>query len=136
MTPEEATKDSPLKEAGFTGEGQPQKFYNLNRNEFSFSPGEEEVKAIINSLDSEGRWLVKHDDRGLQSEGASQTDALLHPARDLRGHLIEIPPHSDALQQLVNPVATFDVGELGVPAQRKGNVFFNRHGIVKSGLLK
>lgn len=60
MTPEEATKDSPLKEAGFTGEGQPQKFYNLNRNEFSFSPGEEEVKAIINSLDSEGRWLVKH----------------------------------------------------------------------------
>lgn len=60
LSPEEATKDSPLKEEQFTGNGTPQKFYDLNRNAYKFKPGEAQVKEIIQSLDNQGRWLVKH----------------------------------------------------------------------------
>jgi len=60
LTPEEATKDSPLKVAAFAGDSTPQKFYDLNRNTYRFSPKEADVKEIIQSLDKEGRWLTKH----------------------------------------------------------------------------
>ena len=60
LTTEEATKDSPLKVESFKGIGTPQSFYDLNRSYFSFTPDENQVRGIINSLDSENRWLVKH----------------------------------------------------------------------------
>jgi hypothetical protein len=60
LTIEEATKDSPLIVAAFTGNATPQKFYDLNKSEFVFSPKEADVNEIIKSLDKEGRWLVKH----------------------------------------------------------------------------
>lgn len=60
LSPEEATKDSPLKAESFKGTGTPQKFYKLNRSYFSFSPDENQVRSTIQSLDKEGRWLVKH----------------------------------------------------------------------------
>ncbi|MCX6236089.1 MAG: pectate lyase [Bacteroidia bacterium] len=57
---EEVTKDSPLKVEQFTSQGTPQQFYDLNKNEFSFSASEAMVKGIIHSLDIQGRWMVKH----------------------------------------------------------------------------
>lgn len=60
LSPEEATKDSPLKTESFQGNGSPQKFYNFSPGQFSFSPDEKQVKTIISSLDPESRWLVKH----------------------------------------------------------------------------
>ncbi|MCX6333345.1 MAG: pectate lyase [Bacteroidia bacterium] len=59
LSVEEATKDSPLKVERFQGEGTPQHFYNLNRT-FSMNPDEKQVQTIIQSLDNEGRWLIKH----------------------------------------------------------------------------
>lgn len=60
LSPNEATKGSPLKIEQFTGEGTPQKFYDLNRNAFTGVATETEVKEIIKSIDSQNRWLTKH----------------------------------------------------------------------------
>jgi len=60
MSPEEATKDSPLKVESFMGEGTPQQFYSLNRSFFPLKIDDKQVKEIISSLDSENRWLTKH----------------------------------------------------------------------------
>jgi PelA/Pel-15E family pectate lyase len=60
LSREEATKDSPLKSEIFQKDGTPQKYYNLDQEAFPFVPGEKQVNEIINSLDIEGRWLVKH----------------------------------------------------------------------------
>ncbi len=60
LSPEEVTKDSPLKAEEFKAEGTPQHFYDLNKDAFKFTPKEDMVKEIINSLDKEGRWMVKH----------------------------------------------------------------------------
>ena len=60
LSPEEVTKDSPLKMESFQEKGTPQHFYKLNREILSFQPDEKQIIEIIQSLDSEGRWLVKH----------------------------------------------------------------------------
>jgi len=57
---EEATKDSPLMPAQFRGAGNPQTFYDLNRNAFAGQASESVVRELIKMLDSQGRWLVKH----------------------------------------------------------------------------
>jgi PelA/Pel-15E family pectate lyase len=60
LSAEEATKDSPLKVENSQKEGASQYNYNPSQYPFPFVPDEKQVKAIINSLDSEGRWLDKH----------------------------------------------------------------------------
>ena len=60
LVPGELTKDSPLKAGYFSGEGSPQKNYNLNRDNFEEVPELEKVNKIINSLDDKNRWLSKH----------------------------------------------------------------------------
>jgi PelA/Pel-15E family pectate lyase len=64
LSPEEAAKNSPLKIESFKETGTPQHFYDLNRSPFPFpfssSPDEKQVKDIIQSLDNENRWLMKH----------------------------------------------------------------------------
>ena len=60
LSPEEATKDSPIKPEQFKGEGTPQKFYDLNRDNFHGTINGDQAAAIIQSLDHDGRWLVKH----------------------------------------------------------------------------
>lgn len=63
LSPDEATKNSPLLAGKFEGWGTPQSYYHLSRLQ---RPGkrealpEVEVKEVINSLDSKNRWLVKH----------------------------------------------------------------------------
>jgi len=60
MTAEEATRNSPLKEEAFTGTGIPQSYYDLSYERNTKVPDESAVKTIIQSLDKENRWLVKH----------------------------------------------------------------------------
>lgn len=60
LTPEEATKDSPILPRRFTEQGTPQSYYDLNRTSISTIPTDAEVRAIISRLDSKNRWLVKH----------------------------------------------------------------------------
>tara|TARA_R110002050_G_scaffold97971_2_gene203640 strand:+ start:26662 stop:28248 length:1587 start_codon:yes stop_codon:yes gene_type:complete len=57
LTIEEATKESPLKPEQFQYEGVPQKYYDLNRFQFQFKVDEEKITEIVNSLDSQNRWL-------------------------------------------------------------------------------
>jgi PelA/Pel-15E family pectate lyase len=60
MTAEEATRNSPLKEEAFTGTGIPQSYYDLSYERSTKIPDESAVRTIIQSLDKENRWLVKH----------------------------------------------------------------------------
>ena len=59
-SPDEVTADSPLKIEEFAGDMPPQKYYNLNRASNNRIPELSELKEIINSLDGEDRWLIKH----------------------------------------------------------------------------
>jgi PelA/Pel-15E family pectate lyase len=63
LSPQEATKNSPLMPGKFEAPGTPQSFYHLarvDRAENDYPVSETRVKAIIDQLDSENRWLVKH----------------------------------------------------------------------------
>ncbi len=60
MTAEEATRNSPLKEETFNGSDIPQSYYDLSYERSTKIPDESAVKTIIQSLDKENRWLVKH----------------------------------------------------------------------------
>lgn len=60
LSPEELTKNSPLKPGSFSGNGTPQKGYDLNRDDFTEIPDLEKVNQLIHSLDDQNRWLAKH----------------------------------------------------------------------------
>jgi hypothetical protein len=60
LSPEEVTKNSPLKVEKFQGEGTPQRYYDLSNNTTAKVPDNSEIKAIINDLDIQNRWLVKN----------------------------------------------------------------------------
>ena len=60
MTAEEATRNSPLKEEAFNGAGIPQSYYDISYERNTKIPDESAVRTIIQSLDKENRWLVKH----------------------------------------------------------------------------
>ncbi len=63
LSPEEATKTSPLIPGKFEGNETPQSYYHLSRGEEveqEALSSDSMVKNIINALDSENRWLVKH----------------------------------------------------------------------------
>ncbi|MFT3846559.1 MAG: pectate lyase [Lacibacter sp.] len=61
LTPEEATKDSPLKKReAFDKEVLQYINYGIREREMIFSVNESMAKSIINALDAQNRWLVKH----------------------------------------------------------------------------
>lgn len=62
LTPEEATRNSPILPRRFSGTDTPQHHYNLNREARTEIPSIEQLHEIINSLDEHNRWLVKHMD--------------------------------------------------------------------------
>ena len=64
LQPLEVIKNALLLPSEFRENTTPQKFYDLNPDFFSFVPDETRVKKIINSLDSQDRWLTK---RGMTS---------------------------------------------------------------------
>lgn len=60
LSVEESTKESPLKVGSYKGDGTPQNSNSLNGSNFSSTPEEKQVKIVIQSLDRENRWLIKH----------------------------------------------------------------------------
>jgi PelA/Pel-15E family pectate lyase len=57
----EVTKNSPLIPASFVDSGTPQKYYRLNRDADIFSDTTSaNVLDVINALDANNRWLIKH----------------------------------------------------------------------------
>ena len=61
MSPEETTRNSPLKPGHFNNQGTPQTFYDLKRESYPFIDSIKlNVQEIIHSLDNENRWLVPH----------------------------------------------------------------------------
>jgi len=58
----ELRKSSPLQPGIYSGESTPQKEFDFSRTRFFERPGfrEPDVDEIIQSLDKEGRWLVKN----------------------------------------------------------------------------
>ena len=54
------TKFSPLLPFAIQVPGNPQKKYNLNRDDFEEVPSLDKVKQIVSSLDEQKRWLTKH----------------------------------------------------------------------------
>lgn len=61
LTPEEATKDSPLKKGMVNDKEVSQHMSFGPRNfEMNFPVNESMVKSILNGLDAQNRWLVKH----------------------------------------------------------------------------
>jgi PelA/Pel-15E family pectate lyase len=60
LTPEEATVHSPLKVKSFSNTQSPQEYY-VTKISFPLSRVDEsDVRRMINALDSENRWMVKH----------------------------------------------------------------------------
>jgi len=76
LTTEEATKDSPLKVESYKGEGSPQSVHDLTPNILSRVPDEKQVKEIIQSLDNDNRWLVKHVSKSNPYIGDGQKQEL------------------------------------------------------------
>lgn len=63
LSVEEITKDSPLKsfDTDSHRSNLPQKFFNYRQGTNDKTMSESEVRAIINSLDDQHRWLSKHE---------------------------------------------------------------------------
>ncbi|MFA5244031.1 MAG: pectate lyase [Pedobacter sp.] len=61
LSPEEVVKNSPLKGAGSRGNKLPQEFFDYDHGTTVKTPNESEVRGIINSLDAQHRWLIKHE---------------------------------------------------------------------------
>lgn len=60
LSTEEATKDSPLRTSIFEGNGTPQSYYDLNRQQLMMPVNDEMVREVIEALDEQHRWLSKH----------------------------------------------------------------------------
>ena len=60
LSQDQVTINSPLNPEAFRKDDTPQKYYDLNRDTYRGSANEKQVKEIINLLDKENRWLVKH----------------------------------------------------------------------------
>jgi hypothetical protein len=101
LSHEEATKDSPLNPEVFRKEGTPQSFYNIAADAFPFVPDEKQVMNIINSLDSEGRWLVKHVSMSHPYIGDGQKQELTDEfSSKNNGDETDTSPFSDPSDQL------------------------------------
>jgi hypothetical protein len=101
LSPEEATKDSPLKVEAFKGEGTPQHFYNLNTS-FPMRPADEkQVQTIISSLDNQGRWLVKGASKSNPYIGEGQKQELTDQFASTNvGDETDTSPYRDETDQL------------------------------------
>lgn len=98
---EELVKDSPLKSVPFTESGTPQTFYDLTRTRFARVPDEVLVKEIIQSLDDQGRWLVKHAmiTNPYQGDGV-KTELTDQYASTMAGDETDTSPYRDESDQL------------------------------------
>ncbi len=68
LSPEDVSKNSPLKPGRFEGDGTPQTYYDLKSSVYTASglrgsqdvPSDDEVRAVIGNLTKQNCWLAKH----------------------------------------------------------------------------
>lgn len=101
MPVEEATKDSPLKVAAFNEKGTPQNFYQICLENYSVFPDETRVKKIIDELDEQHRWLVKHAfiSHPYISDGVNKEETTEYSATRV-GDETDTSPYPDTSDQL------------------------------------
>ena len=94
LSPEQASKNSPLKVSAFTNKNTPQVYFQqiwpdegsvdvarVRKNNSQKSPDDEEIKLIIKSLDNQNRWLSKHEwisDPYSVSETGKESNTAMH----------------------------------------------------------
>jgi hypothetical protein len=101
LSPADATKDSPLKVENFKEPGSPLHFYSFSQNPFQYVPDEKQVRTIINSLDSENRWLIKHASTSNPYIGDGQKQELTDEfSSKNNGDESDTSPFSDQSDQL------------------------------------
>lgn len=61
LSPEEATKNSPLKAEPYQGNNIPQNYFDLKSTSLDKVPDKSEANAIIKALDNQNRWLSMHE---------------------------------------------------------------------------
>ena len=83
-----------------------------------------------------GTGLVHQQDRWVERHGARQPGPLLHSARQVRRHLVELLLEADVGELPRRAVADVGVGPVGVAAHRKGDVVADRHRIEERRVLK
>ncbi len=100
LSPEEATKNSPIKVGTFNQEGTPQNYYDLNPRSSSVVPDTAEVREIINSLDNQNRWLVKNVRTSNPYIGDGQNQELTDEyATTYVGDETDTSPYEDTSEQ-------------------------------------
>jgi PelA/Pel-15E family pectate lyase len=94
LSPDEASKNSPLKVSAFKGTNTPQQYFmgiwpdangadvaRARKNQSGKIPADEEIKLIIKSLDAQNRWLSKHEwisDPYSVSETGKESNTAMH----------------------------------------------------------
>ncbi len=100
MSRDEAMADSPLMAGEFAADLAPQKHYDLNRFSFDRIPDPARVEEIINSLDSQNRWLTN---RGMTSNpyvGDGQNQELTDEYASMHvGDITDTSPYRDTTGQ-------------------------------------
>jgi hypothetical protein len=100
MSPEKVTEGSPLRIGEFTGDVNPQKFYNLNRDSFDEIPDPAVVKEIVNALDNENRWLIKQGMTSNPYMGEGQKQELTDKVASMHvGDETDTSPFRDTTEQ-------------------------------------
>lgn len=61
LSPEEVTRNSPIKNRMFTGGELPQRYFDGRIKSPAATPDESAVNAVIAKLDSQNRWLTRHE---------------------------------------------------------------------------
>jgi hypothetical protein len=98
---EEATKDSPLKIDQYAGADTPQQFYFQNREAFDEIANETEANIIIQSIDNQDRWMIKHAFISNPYIGDGQNQVLTDNYATTRvGDETDTSPYSDPSDQL------------------------------------
>src|SRR5262249_17839628 len=82
------------------------------------------------------RWLVEEQDVRVEREGASQSSALAHAARDLRRIVILETFQPDQRQLELRNVIDFRRGEIGVFTEWQADVLDKRHRTPECATLK
>lgn len=81
LSPEDASKNSPLKTEKFKGQELPQRYFDAKLSAPGQIPDERPVKVIIDKLDDKYRWLTQHE-WGSRPYSISTTGEESNTARD------------------------------------------------------
>ena len=83
-----------------------------------------------------GTRLVHEQDRRVERHGAGEPGPLLHPARQVARHLVEVLLETDVRELARRALANVGIGPVGVAPHRKRHVVADRHRVEQRRVLK